>query len=136
MSKLVCDIVTPEAKLLSQEASMVIVPGAEGEMGFLIDHEPLISVLNEGTARIHPEQGGEVLHYVIQGGYVEVTGSKVVILADRACPVSGIDVAEVKKSLSNLEKELSEMPDDEIAKTTLSTDIAWCKAQIHATEAK
>lgn len=136
MSKLVCDIVTPEAKLLSQEAYMVTVPGAEGEMGFLADHEPLISTLNEGIAHIHTEQGGEVQNYVIQGGYVEVTGTKVVILADRACPVADIDVAETKKILSDLEKQLSEISEDDVTKTTLSVDISWYKTQIHAVETK
>lgn len=136
MSKLVCDIVTPEAKLLSQDAYMVIVPAAKGEMGFLINHEPLISVLNVGTARIHTDQGGEVLSYAVQGGYVEVTGTKVVILADRALAVSDIDVAQVKALLADLDKQFAEISEDEAGKTTLATDIAWCKEQIRAVEAK
>ena len=134
MSKLVCDIVTPEAKLVAQEAYSVVVPGIEGEMGFLINHEPLISVLDVGTARITPEQGAEAQSYVIQGGYVEVTGTKVVILADRACPVSDIDADQVRKSLDESEKKFASISEDEASKTTLESDISWYKAQIHALE--
>ena len=45
MAKLICDIVTPAAKLYSDEAYMVVVPGVEGEMGFLHGHVPLVSAL-------------------------------------------------------------------------------------------
>lgn len=134
MSKLMCDIVTPEAKLVSQEAYMVAVPGVQGEMGFLPGHEPLISVLAEGSVRIQAEKDGEIAAYVIQGGYVEVTGTKVIVLADRACPTAGIDAVAVNKQLEDLEQRLASLNDEEVGKTTLETDIAWCKAQIHARE--
>ena len=86
MAGLVCDIVTPAAKLYSDDAYMVVVPGVEGEMGFLKGHVPLVSVLADGVARIQNEKDGETQRFALQGGYVEVTGKKVIILADRALP--------------------------------------------------
>ena len=94
MAGLVCDIVTPAAKLYSDDAYMVVVPGVEGEMGFLQGHVPLVSVLADGVARIQNEKDGETQRFALQGGYVEVTGKKVIILADRALPASQIDAAE------------------------------------------
>ena len=77
MAGLVCDIVTPAAKLLSDDAYMVVVPGVEGEMGFLHGHVPLVSVLADGVVRIQAENGGEMKRFALQGGYVQVTGQKV-----------------------------------------------------------
>ena len=85
MAKLACDIVTPEAKLYSaDEVHFVVVPGSEGEMGFLYDHVPLVSTLADGTVRVQENEGGEFRKFAIEGGYVQVTGKKVIILADKA----------------------------------------------------
>ena len=78
---------------------------------------------------------GEHKRFALQGGYVEVTGSKVIILADRALPVADIDVAAVREELAALEAKLAQMPEEEVAKTTLSADIEWCRVQMHAAEA-
>ena len=52
MAGFMCDIVTPVAKLVSDEVELVVVPGVEGEMGFLKGHAPLVSVLADGEARV------------------------------------------------------------------------------------
>lgn len=136
MSKLVCDIVTPEAKLFSEEAYMVVVPGVEGEMGFLPDHEPLVSVLMDGVARIQPEKDGEIQNFALQGGYVEVTGAKVIILADRALPASEVNETSVRETLSEAEAKLAQLSEEEACKTTLPLDISWYKTQLRSIEAK
>lgn len=135
MAGLVCDIVTPAAKLYSDDAYMVVVPGVEGEMGFLQGHVPLVSVLADGVVRIQDDPSSEHKRFALQGGYVEVTGSKVIILADRALPVGDIDVAAVREELAQLEAKVAGMSEEEVAKTTLSADIDWCHVQMHAAEA-
>ena len=85
MAKLACDIVTPEAKYYSNdEVHFVVVPGSEGEMGFLYDHVPLVSTLADGTVRVQEDEGGKFRNFAIEGGYVQMTGTKVIILADKA----------------------------------------------------
>ena len=135
MAGLVCDIVTPAAKLYSDDAYMVVVPGVEGEMGFLQGHVPLVSVLADGVARIMNDKEGAAKRFAIQGGYVEVTGSKVIILADRALPAEDVDAKAVAAQLESLEAELAAKSEEEAAKTTLAADIDWCKAQLKAVSA-
>ena len=135
MAGLVCDIVTPAAKLYSDDAYMVVVPGVEGEMGFLQGHVPLVSVLADGVARIQNEKDGETQRFALQGGYVEVTGKKVIILADRALPAGQIDAAKVREQLAALEAKAAEQSEEAVAKTTLAADIDWCHVQLHAVEA-
>lgn len=135
MAKLVCDIVTPARKLFSEEVYLVTVPGSEGEMGFLQGHEPLVAVLADGAVRIQCEKESEILHFVLQGGYVEVTGEKIIILADKACSVADVEVAHVQEELAALEAELAELPESDARKATLAANISWCKTQIHGASA-
>lgn len=88
MASFKCDIVTPAEKLAACEVEMVVVPGVEGEMGFLTGHAPLVSVLADGEIRLTPAEGGPVQRYEVKGGYVQVTDDKVIILADSATPVA------------------------------------------------
>lgn len=136
MAGLVCDIVTPQALLYSDDAYLVVVPGVEGEMGFLQGHVPLVSVLADGVARVQSEKDGDVKHFALQGGYVEVTGEKVIILADRAIPVPDIDAVAVRDQLAVLEAELAVLSEAEAVKTMLPTDTAWCRVQLKAVEKK
>lgn len=135
MAGLVCDIVTPAARLYSDDAYMVVVPGVEGEMGFLQGHAPLVSVLADGVARVQGQKDGSVVHFALQGGYVEVTGEKVIILADRALPADAIDADAVKDQLAGIEADLASKSKEEVAKTTLPADVAWCRVQLKAVEA-
>ena len=135
MAGLVCDIVTPAAKLYSNDAYMVVVPGVEGEMGFLQGHVPLVSVLADGVVRIQIENGGETKRFALQGGYVQVTGQKVIILADRALPAESIDADKARADLAELEAKLAGMTAEEAALTTIAADISWCNAQLKAVAA-
>ncbi len=80
---LVCDIVTPSARLYSDTCHMVVVPGQEGSMGFLEGHVPLVSPLADGLVRVEKDNG-ETDEFECSGGYVQVTGEKVIVLADKA----------------------------------------------------
>lgn len=135
MAGFMCDIVTPVAKLVSQEVELVVVPGVEGEMGFLKGHAPLVSVLADGEARVKATAAGDVARYALQGGYVEVTDNKVIILADRALPASEIDVDQVREQLAAIEEKLAGISDEEARKTTLAADKAWCEVQLHVAKA-
>ncbi|WP_165248438.1 ATP synthase F1 subunit epsilon [Adlercreutzia sp. ZJ141] len=135
MAALACDIVTPAKRLFSSEAYMVIVPGVEGEMGFLPGHAPTVSVLADGVVRLKNEDGSNPRAFALQGGYVEVTGEKVIILADRAVAVEDIDVQAVRDHLAELQDEAAGKPEAELAKTMLPADIAWCNVRIKAAEA-
>ena len=84
MAKLACDIVTPQAKFYSGEAAMVVVPSTEGDMGFLVGHVTLVSALRDGNVRVQEEDGAPAKEFAVEGGFVQVDGQKVIILADKA----------------------------------------------------
>ena len=80
------EIVSPEKLLLSRPVDMVVIPAAEGEMGVLPQHAPMIVLLQEGTIRLY--EGGRVTESLqVTGGFAEVTPTRVTVLADPATPV-------------------------------------------------
>ena len=80
------EIVSPEKLLLSRPVDMVVIPAAEGEMGVLPQHAPMIVLLREGIIRLY--EGGRVTDSLqVSGGFAEVTPTRVTVLADTATPV-------------------------------------------------
>lgn len=125
MSTLQCDIVTPVEKLFTSEAYMVVVPGIEGEMGFLEGHAPLVSGLADGMVRVLSDASTVANRYCMQGGYVQVTGEKVIVLADRAVAVEDIDKAAVPEQLEEAQSRLAAAAEDDPTRTVLEADVRW-----------
>jgi F-type H+-transporting ATPase subunit epsilon len=76
------EVVTPESPLLSEEVESVVAPGADGYLGVLAHHAPLVTALGSGDLKIR-RAGGEEVHYEITGGFMEVGAAATVVLADR-----------------------------------------------------
>ena len=67
------ELVTPEASAATIDATMVVVPGAEGDMGVLEDHAPTVSSLRPGVVSVNGTDGGDT-GYFVAGGFAEITG--------------------------------------------------------------
>jgi len=80
------DLVSPERKLTSVQASAVQLPGAEGDMTAMPDHAPTITTLRPGVVRVQSPDGDA--DYVVTGGFAEITATGTSVLAERAAPVS------------------------------------------------
>ena len=62
MSVIRCDVVAKNKVLFSGELYNVMVPGTEGELGIMENHEPFVSALKDGVIWARTQQeGGEVL---------------------------------------------------------------------------
>src|SRR5437867_5428518 len=98
MATLKLEIVTPEAKVFSNDVDMVTLPGVEGEMGILPQHVPLMTQLTAGEIIVR--RGGQDFFLAVGEGFVEVTGERVSILTDMAIKAEHIDEvkAEDRKS--------------------------------------
>ena len=82
------DLVSPERRLASMEASSVLIPGAEGDMTVMGDHAPVISTLRPGILKVEGEQSAE---YVVSGGFAEINAAGVTVLAEMAVPRGDMD---------------------------------------------
>ena len=101
MAKLLLEIVTPEAKVFSEEVDMAVLPGVEGELGILPLHVPLMTRLLPGEVRIL--QGGKQTDLVVGTGFVEVSQTHVSILTDMAMADTEIDEAAAEEAVKRAE---------------------------------
>jgi len=83
------EIVSPDRLLLSQPVDMAVIPAAEGDMGVLPGHAPMIVLLQGGTITLH-EGGRPTSRLYVSGGFAEITAERCTVLADEAIPVSEV----------------------------------------------
>lgn len=98
------DIVTATRTVLSEDVDMVIAPGAAGELGILPRHEPLLTTLRPGELRV--QQNGQWDSLVVAGGFMQVDGRGVSILADAAERGEEIDLARAEEARRRAEATL------------------------------
>jgi F-type H+-transporting ATPase subunit epsilon len=104
--KLKFEIITPERVVLKDKVDQITIPTAEGEITVLPNHIPLIAVLRPGE--IVAKKGKEEIAMSCSGGFIEVTGDKVLILADTAEKAEELVEAEIEKAKERAQKILEE----------------------------
>lgn len=101
------EIVTPEARIFSDEVDTVVLPGYEGEMGVLAAHANLVTTLLPGELRI--TKGSKTTEMAVGEGLVEVTGTVTRILTDMAIDADKIDEKAVEEALARAQKSLADL---------------------------
>lgn len=102
------DIVTPERTVLSEEAVAVQLPAADGSLGILAGHAPLLAELSVGDCLIRLPSGAEE-HLAVAGGFVEVSRERVTVLADTAEFAREIDPNRAEQSLAHARELLTNL---------------------------
>src|ERR1043166_3184752 len=106
MATLKLEIVTPEAKIYSEDVDMVTLPGVEGEMGVYPMHVPLMTQVKSGELVVKKDG---VDHFLAIGeGFVEITGERVAVLTDMAIKADDIDEMKAEEARKRAEARLSE----------------------------
>lgn len=100
-------VVTPEKQLLRQTAKEVQLPGADGYLGVLPGHAPLITELGIGELSYHDMGGKESAHLAIIRGFAEVLPDRVTVLAETAEFAEEIDIARAEAAKARAEKRLA-----------------------------
>jgi F-type H+-transporting ATPase subunit epsilon len=105
-TKIHFDLVSPEQMLLSEDVTIVTLPGTEGYFGVLAGHAPVISALRPGVIDVKGSQSGD-LRLFVRGGFAEVDAKKVVVLAEEAFPLDSVDVEELETRIRDAEEDLA-----------------------------
>ncbi len=112
------ELVSPERLVKSQPVEMVVVPGAEGDLGILPGHSPLIAEVRPGVIDIR--EHGEVSEQIfVSGGFCEVSPERCTVLAEEAIPIIEIDKAVAEQRL-RLAKEAGDKNEQRIADAMLA----------------
>jgi F-type H+-transporting ATPase subunit epsilon len=105
------EIVTPEAKIFSEDVEMVTLTGIDGEMGILPQHMPLMTALASGE--IHARKNGNSIFLAVGEGFVQVTREKVAVLTDMAIKAEDIDEAKAEDARQKAEARLAQKLSEE-----------------------
>lgn len=113
-------IVTPERQLLREKVAEVQLPGADGELGILPGHAPLITELGIGELSYRASSGGQPVVLAVLSGFAEVLPDRVTVMAETAQRPEEIDVERAKEALARAEKRLA----------SAAPDVDWDRASI------
>jgi F-type H+-transporting ATPase subunit epsilon len=104
------EFVSPERVLFSGDVDQVDLPGAEGDMGILAGHAPLVTALRPGIVTIFSGNTREPI--VVVGGFAEVSPEGLTILADRAMPRENFDAGLLAAEIKDTEEDVADAVDD------------------------
>ena len=105
--QLFCRIITPEETIFDGEADLVVARIADGEIGVLVDHAPVVSTVEIGDVRIR--QNDERHIFATSDGFFKVSENLVQILVEEAVPAGEIDVEEAENRVEEASREISEL---------------------------
>ena len=107
-------VVTPERTLLDEPVSALRFPLYDGDIGILPGRIPLIGRLGVGELRVKAASGDT--NYFIDGGFVQVIGSNVTLLTNRAIPAKDISAADAEKQLEEARSRVAKTDEETTAK--------------------
>ena len=100
-------LTTPDGAVFEDEAEMVIVPGAAGEIGVLARHAPLIALLQAGSTRVYKDRDAEdVVEFATGPGFFTVEQDRALALVDTAVDVREVDPDTAREQLEEARAEL------------------------------
>ena len=103
-------LVTPEGATFEGEAEMLVVPGAEGEIGVLARHAPLVATLKAGSTRIYLSiDGKDVQEFATGPGFFKVELDRAIALVDDAVSAREIDEGRARQQLDEARAELERL---------------------------
>ncbi len=108
--QLFCRVITPEEIIYDGEANLVVARIADGDLGVMVDHAPLVSSVEPGEVRI--KEGEEQHVYATSDGFFKVSENLVQVLVEEAIAPDEIDVDAAGNRVEEAERELSEVSED------------------------
>jgi len=104
------EFVSPESVLFSGDVDQVDLPGAEGDIGILPAHAPMVTALRPGIVTIY--RGGAKEPVVVTGGFAEVGPAGLTVLADRALARANFDLASLAIDIKDTEEDIADSTDE------------------------
>lgn len=104
------EIITAESQVYGDDVDMVVAPGIDGELGILPHHAPLMTMLQPGEILIRKD--GADTFMAVTGGFMEVIGNKVTILADACERSEEIDEARAQHAVERAQERVTHQESD------------------------
>jgi F-type H+-transporting ATPase subunit epsilon len=102
-------VLTPERPVLDEDVVSIVAPGAQGYLGVLAHHAPLITSLVPGKLSVREGTGEQERTFAISGGFLEVSENTATILADAIETPDAIDIARAEGALKRAQERLADV---------------------------
>jgi len=131
MATIDCQIVTPSGAAYQGPAEMVVVPGAEGELGVLARHAPLIARLKPGEVRVRTD-ATTWTHYITTAGYFQVQRDVALILVENAVVSTDVDTAAAQADAEDARRriEAADAGDASVDRARAELDLVWAETRM------
>ena len=110
MPGMLLEIITAERQVFGDDVELVVAPGVDGQLGILPHHAPLMTMLQPGEILIRKD--GEDTFFVVTGGFLEVIGNKVTILADACERSEEIDESRAQQAVERAQERVAHQETD------------------------
>ena len=128
------ELVSPEQKLISEQAFQVTIPGEEGDIGVRAGHMALVATVRPGVVEVIRSENGEKEKIFIAGGFADISQTNCTVLAEEAVPVANLNVEKLTAELHNVTEHLA-LADTDVEKMSLSRKLAVVSAMLEAVKA-
>lgn len=129
-----CEIASQDRLVFEGDADIVVLPGAEGEMGILPNHAPLLTTLSLGVIKVRLGLEEEI--FTVTGGLAEIQPTVITILADAAEHVDEIDIARAEAARERAQELLEEGPPPEDLDRYLAIEAALRRSNLRLEAAR
>lgn len=126
------ELATPTRLVVSQEVEEVVAPGVEGYFGVWPGHAAFLTSL--GSGEVLYKLGREEHSLAVHGGFAEVGGERVIILADAAERPEEIDVARAQRARGRAEQRLAGRTREAVDYTRALTALTRALTRLHAAD--
>lgn len=123
------ELATPNRLMVSEEVEEVVAPGVGGYFGVLPGHTPFLTSLQSGEVSYRVGRAEQYL--AVTGGFAEVRGDRVVVLADRAERPEEIDRERAERARQRAERRLAGKTDEEIDYTRALAALSRALTRLH-----
>lgn len=125
------ELVSPEQKLISEEAYQVTIPGEEGDVGVRAGHMALVMTVRAGVVEVVRTEGGATEKIFIVGGFADVSQTNCTILAEQAVPVANLNAEKLTAEIEKLNGHLS-VADNDDERASLNKKLVIAHAMLDA----
>ncbi|MFH1069927.1 MAG: ATP synthase F1 subunit epsilon [Candidatus Glassbacteria bacterium] len=123
-------LITQEKVIFEGEVRSVVAPAANGQLGILSKHAPLMAALGRGVLKI--TVGTEKKFFAVVGGFLQVKDNNLILLADQAVPADNIDRVEAEERVTLLRSKLDTGGVKGKEKWSLAGELEQAKVLAHA----
>jgi len=127
------DLITPDEIIISEEASMVLVPGELGEFGVLANHSALISSVKPGVVSLFSVTGG-VRKFFVSYGLADVNELMCSVLVENVTDLGTITIEEAEAELKELERKARAISLDNDEAHRILEDLLGAVAKLRAVQ--